>query len=82
MKSLIEPITTDVKLRRLVINMIYVGVLGELLGIEEAEIERALDGQLGHKQKALELNHRGGARRRRVGASRISRSAIRTASSA
>ena len=58
MKSLIEPITTDVKLRRLVINMIYVGVLGELLGIEEAEIERALDGQLGHKQKALELNHR------------------------
>jgi 2-oxoglutarate ferredoxin oxidoreductase subunit alpha len=58
MKSLIEPITTDVKLRRLVINMIYVGVLGELLGIEEVEIERALDAQLGHKQKALELNHR------------------------
>ena len=58
MKSLIEPITTDVKLRRLVINMIYVGVLAELLGIEEAEIERALDAQLGHKQKALELNHR------------------------
>jgi 2-oxoglutarate ferredoxin oxidoreductase subunit alpha len=58
MKSLIEPITTDVKLRRLVINMIYVGVLAELLGIEEAEIERALDGQLGHKKKALELNHK------------------------
>src|SRR5262245_33886817 len=58
MKSLIEPITTDVKLRRLVINMIYVGVLAELLGIEEAEIERALDAQLGHKKKALELNHR------------------------
>jgi 2-oxoglutarate ferredoxin oxidoreductase subunit alpha len=58
MKCLIEPITTDVKLRRLVVNMIYVGVLAELLGIEEAEIERALDGQLGHKKKALELNHR------------------------
>ncbi|TMQ72706.1 MAG: 2-oxoacid:acceptor oxidoreductase subunit alpha, partial [Candidatus Eisenbacteria bacterium] len=27
MKALIDPITTDVKLRRLVINMIYVGVL-------------------------------------------------------
>ena len=29
--KLIEPITTDVKLRRLVVNMIYVGVLAELL---------------------------------------------------
>src|SRR5947207_4365845 len=57
MKSLIEPITTDVKLRRLVLNMIYVGVLAELLGIAEEEIERALDAQLGHKPKALALNH-------------------------
>ena len=57
MKSLIEPITTDVKLRRLVINMIYVGVLAELIGISEEEIERALDGQLGRKPKALALNH-------------------------
>jgi 2-oxoglutarate ferredoxin oxidoreductase subunit alpha len=58
MKSLIEPITTDVKLRRLVINMIYVGVLAELLGIEEQEVDRALDAQLGRKQKALELNRK------------------------
>ena len=57
MKSLIEPITTDVKLRRLVVNMVYVGVLAELLGITEAEIERALDAQLGRKPKALALNH-------------------------
>jgi 2-oxoglutarate ferredoxin oxidoreductase subunit alpha len=57
MKSLIEPVTTDVRLRRLVLNMIYVGVLAELLGISEAEIERALDAQLGRKPKALALNH-------------------------
>jgi 2-oxoglutarate ferredoxin oxidoreductase subunit alpha len=57
MKSLIEPVTTDVKLRKLVLNMIYVGVLSELLGIAEEEIERALDAQLGHKPKALALNH-------------------------
>jgi 2-oxoglutarate ferredoxin oxidoreductase subunit alpha len=57
MKSLIEPITSDVKLRRLVLNMIYVGVLAELLGISEEEIERALDAQLGRKPKALALNH-------------------------
>src|SRR5207249_446115 len=36
MKKLIDAITTDVKLRRLVINMLYVGVLGALLGIDEA----------------------------------------------
>jgi 2-oxoglutarate ferredoxin oxidoreductase subunit alpha len=57
MKSLIEPITTDVRLRRLVTNMIYVGVLGELLGIPEQEVETALDAQLGRKPKALALNH-------------------------
>src|SRR5262245_37055402 len=57
MKALIDPITTDVRLRRLVINMIYVGVLGELLGIPEEEVERALDAQLGRKPKALALNH-------------------------
>jgi 2-oxoglutarate ferredoxin oxidoreductase subunit alpha len=57
MPKLMEGITTDVKLRRLVVNMIYVGVLAEKLGIEEEEIERALDAQLGRKPKALALNH-------------------------
>ena len=57
MAKLMEPVTTDVKLRRLVINMIYVGVLAQLLGIAEEEIEKALDGQLGRKPRALELNH-------------------------
>jgi len=57
MAKLMEPITTDVKLRRLVINMIYVGVLGELLGLAEDEVESALDAQLGRKPKALALNH-------------------------
>ncbi len=57
MARLMEPVTTDVKLRRLVVNMIYVGVLAELLGITEAEVEHALDAQLGRKPKALALNH-------------------------
>jgi 2-oxoglutarate ferredoxin oxidoreductase subunit alpha len=56
MSKLIEPITTDVKLRRLVVNMIYVGVLAELLGIDAAEVEKALAAQLGRKPKALALN--------------------------
>src|SRR5439155_2773422 len=57
MTKLMEPVTTDVKLRRLVVNMIYVGVLAQLLGIAEDEIEKALDAQLGRKPKALALNH-------------------------
>ena len=56
MGKLMEPITKDVKLRRLVVNMIYVGVLAELIGIDADEIERALLAQLGHKPKALDLN--------------------------
>ena len=57
MPKLMEGITTDVKLRRLVVNMIYVGVLAEKLGIAEEEIEQALNAQLGRKPKALALNH-------------------------
>jgi 2-oxoglutarate ferredoxin oxidoreductase subunit alpha len=56
MARLMESITTDVKLRRLVVNMLYVGVLAELLGIDEKEVEAALTAQLGHKPKALALN--------------------------
>ncbi|MEO5987603.1 MAG: 2-oxoacid:acceptor oxidoreductase subunit alpha [Candidatus Eisenbacteria bacterium] len=56
MAKLMESITTDVKLRRLVVNMLYLGVLAELLGIEEKEIDAALTGQLGRKPKALALN--------------------------
>ncbi len=55
--KLVEPITTEVRLRRLVANMVYVGVLAEKLGIEEAELERALDAALGGKPKAIALNH-------------------------
>jgi 2-oxoglutarate ferredoxin oxidoreductase subunit alpha len=57
MQKLVTPVTTDVKLRKLVVNMIYVGVLAELLGITEKEVESALDAQLGRKPKALALNH-------------------------
>ncbi len=54
--KLVEPITTDVRLRRLVANVVYVGVVAELLGIDKQEIDRALVAQLGHKKKALDLN--------------------------
>lgn len=46
----------DARLRRLVRNMIYDGVLSRLLGIDLAEMDKALTRQLKKKAKALALN--------------------------
>ena len=54
--TLIKPICPDAKLRRLVRNMIYDGILSKLLDIEMAEMEKALTKQLGNKAKAVVLN--------------------------
>jgi 2-oxoglutarate ferredoxin oxidoreductase subunit alpha len=54
--KLVEPLVADAKLRKLVVNMIYVGVVSWLLGIDPAEVDRALVAQLGKKPKALEMN--------------------------
>jgi 2-oxoglutarate/2-oxoacid ferredoxin oxidoreductase subunit alpha len=54
--KLVEPLVADPKLRKLVINMIYVGVVSWLLGIDPDEVDRALNAQLGRKPKALEMN--------------------------
>src|SRR5438093_10693021 len=53
---LVATVCTDAKLRRLVKNMIYDGVLSKLLGIEMGEMEKALRKQFGKKAKAAELN--------------------------
>jgi 2-oxoglutarate ferredoxin oxidoreductase subunit alpha len=54
--AMAQPLVPDAKLRRLVVNMIYVGVLAQILGIDRGEVERALDAQLGRKPKALAMN--------------------------
>src|SRR6266850_7689692 len=54
--KLVEPLVADAKLRKLVINMIYVGVVSWLLGIDPVEVDRALLAQLGRKPKVLEMN--------------------------
>jgi 2-oxoglutarate/2-oxoacid ferredoxin oxidoreductase subunit alpha len=54
--KLMQPITHDAKLRRLVRNMVYDGVLSQLLSIDMGQMEKALRKQLGKKQKAIELN--------------------------
>ena len=54
--KLVTPVCPVAKLRRLVRNMIYDGVLAYLLDIDLAEMERALEKQLGGKPKAVTLN--------------------------
>jgi 2-oxoglutarate ferredoxin oxidoreductase subunit alpha len=54
--GLVEPITTDPKLRRLLRNMAYVGVVARLLAIDLAEVEAAIGKVFGKKAKARELN--------------------------
>jgi 2-oxoglutarate ferredoxin oxidoreductase subunit alpha len=54
--KIVASVCPDAKLRRLVRNMIYDGVLSYLLDIELGEMEKALAKQLAKKQKALALN--------------------------
>jgi 2-oxoglutarate ferredoxin oxidoreductase subunit alpha len=54
--KLVAPVCPDAKLRRLVRNMIYDGILAKLLGIDPALMDRALARQLGKKAKAITLN--------------------------
>ena len=46
----------EAKLRKLVKNMVYTGVVAHLLGMEMAETEKAIRRQFGKKQKAADLN--------------------------
>jgi 2-oxoglutarate/2-oxoacid ferredoxin oxidoreductase subunit alpha len=54
--KIVAEVCPDARLRRLVKNMIYDGVLSHLLGVELAEMEKALARQLKNKAKALILN--------------------------
>jgi 2-oxoglutarate ferredoxin oxidoreductase subunit alpha len=54
--KLVAPVCPDAKLRRLVRNMIYDGILAKLLGIDLALMDKALAKQLGKKAKAVTLN--------------------------
>ena len=54
--KIVADVCKDAKLRRLVKNMIYDGVLSKLLNIDLAQMAHALKRQLGKKQKAIELN--------------------------
>ncbi len=54
--KLVGPVCPEAKLRKLVKNMIYVGVIAQLLSIDMAEIEKAIRKQFAKKVKAANLN--------------------------
>ncbi|HEY7096157.1 MAG TPA: 2-oxoacid:acceptor oxidoreductase subunit alpha [Terriglobales bacterium] len=54
--KLVAPVCPEAKLRKLVKNMIYVGVVAKLLGIDMTEVEKAIRKQFATKVKAANLN--------------------------
>jgi 2-oxoglutarate ferredoxin oxidoreductase subunit alpha len=55
-QKLVLELVSDGKLRRLAVNMIYVGVAAWLLNIDMEEIRLALSRQFKGKEKAIEIN--------------------------
>jgi 2-oxoglutarate ferredoxin oxidoreductase subunit alpha len=54
--DLAKEIIEDTRLRKLLANMLYVGVVGHLLRIDRQEIRTAIEKQFKGKAKAVELN--------------------------
>lgn len=54
--KLVAPVCPQAKLRKLVRNMIYVGAVAHLVGMDMEEVRRALERQFARKKKAAELN--------------------------
>jgi 2-oxoglutarate/2-oxoacid ferredoxin oxidoreductase subunit alpha len=54
--TLVATVCPEAKLRKLVKNMIYVGVVAQLLDIDMAEVEKAIRKQFAKKVKAANLN--------------------------
>ncbi|HEY8057043.1 MAG TPA: 2-oxoacid:acceptor oxidoreductase subunit alpha [Terriglobales bacterium] len=54
--KLVAPVCPEAKLRKLVRNMIYVGVAAHLMNMEMAEVRSALERQFAKKKKAAALN--------------------------
>lgn len=54
--KLAAELTTDSRLRKLLTNMIYVGIVAQLIGIERDEIVTAISKQFKGKKKAIDPN--------------------------
>ncbi len=56
LEKLVSAVCADSKLKKLVVNMVYVGVLAELLSIDMQTVEQETRKMFGRKAKALEMN--------------------------
>jgi 2-oxoglutarate ferredoxin oxidoreductase subunit alpha len=54
--ELVAQACVEVRLRKLAVNMIYVGVLAEILGVDNEAVMAALKQQFSTKQKVIQLN--------------------------
>ncbi len=54
--KLVGPLAPEPKLKKLLRNMIYVGVMAHLLSLEMAEVEDAISKQFSGKKRATEVN--------------------------
>src|SRR5574340_103241 len=54
--KVVAPVSSDARLRKLLRNMAYVGVLARLLSVDLAEVEAAIGKVFGGKARARELN--------------------------
>jgi 2-oxoglutarate ferredoxin oxidoreductase subunit alpha len=54
--KVVQPVSNDAKLKKLLRNMAYVGVVAHLFGLEMPEVESAIAKQFRKKAKAMELN--------------------------
>ncbi len=48
--------SANIKLRKLLVNIIYVGILADLLDIDQEEIDKSIRRQFEGKEKAIDLN--------------------------
>lgn len=55
-KNLVADLSDSIKVKRYLINMVYVGVMAEMLGINQESIEQSMQFFLGDKTKVLEAN--------------------------
>lgn len=55
-RELVTPVSDSVKLRKLLVNMVYVGVIAEFLNIPEDVIDGTVAQQFGDKASVIEVN--------------------------
>lgn len=55
-KDIVASIAESIKLKKLLVNMSYVGILCELLGLEQTYVDQAITQQFEGKQSVLSIN--------------------------